>query len=65
MHPIISTENSVVIFISKNVKHYLSAKELLSILPSGSQPGKVHGFANVHKEGTSLRSDVSTLGTAG
>ena len=64
MNPIISTENSLVKFLNKNLKHYLSSNEFSSILPSRRQPGKVYGIAKVHKEGTPLRSVVSMLGTA-
>ena len=48
VHPIISRENSIVKFLNKNLKHYLSANGFSSILPSGSQPGKVYGLAKVH-----------------
>ena len=64
LHPITSIENSIVKFLGKNLKLYLSAIELSSILHSGSQPGKVYGLAKVHKEGTPLRPVVSMLGTA-
>ena len=32
------------------LEHYLSSKEFSSILPSGSQPGKIHGLTRVHKK---------------
>ena len=50
--------------MKKKLQHYLSAKEFLSILPSGSQPGKFHGLAKVHKDGTPPRPVVSLLGLA-
>ena len=64
MYRIISKEKSIVKFLDKNLKHYLSANEFSSILPSWSQPGKVHGLAKVHKEGKPLRPVVSMIGKA-
>ena len=64
VHPIISKENSIVKFVNRNIKHYLSAKEFSSTFPSGSQPGKANGLTKVHKEGTPLKPVVSMLGTA-
>ena len=64
MQPVISKEDSIVNFLDKNLKHYLSAKEFSSILPSVIQPGIVYGLAKVHKDGIPLRHVVSMLGTA-
>ena len=35
-----------------------------NLVPSGSQPGKIYGLANVHKESTPLRPVVSMIRTA-
>ena len=35
-----------------------------NLVPSGSQPGKINGFAKVYKEGTPLRPVVSMIRTA-
>ena len=50
--------------LCKEFEHYLSSREFSSILPSRSQPGKVHGQEKVYKEGTRPRPVVSMLGTA-
>ena len=64
VNPIISKENSILKFLYKSLKHYLSVRDFIIILPSGIQPGKVHSLAKVHKEHIPLTSVVSMLETA-
>ena len=59
VHPTIPRENSIFKSLDKNCKHYFSASEISNILPSGSQPFKVHSLAKVHKDGTAVRYVVS------
>ena len=48
IHPIISKENSIVTFFSKNAKPYMQLDTFSNLVPSGSQPGKIYGLAMVH-----------------
>ena len=54
-HPIIQKEKSILYF-----KKVTSYQELI---PSGSQPGKLHGIAKVHKTNVPLRPMVFMVGT--
>ena len=59
-HPIIQKEKSVSYYITKYFKKVTNYQELI---PSGSQPVKLHGIAKVHKTNVPLRPVVSMVGT--
>ena len=63
-HPVVSNENKLVRFLNSKVKPFVSHEVLKSIIPCGSQPGKLYGLCKVHKENFPLRPVVSMINTA-
>ena len=63
-HPIISNENKTKSFLYRNIKSKIDEVDYNSIVPSGSQPGKLYGLCKVHKSGNPLRPVISMIGTA-
>ena len=63
-HPIIQKENSIIRYLKKNVKPFVSESSYNRLVPSGSQPGKIYGLCKVHKDNYPLRPVVSMVGTA-
>ena len=61
LHPVIKKQNSVVYHINTYIKPYVDEDIVSSILPTGSQPGKLYGMCKVHKEGYPLRPVISML----
>ena len=62
IHPIIRKEKSISYYIKKYLKNY-DSKITNSLIPSGSQPGKLYGLAKVHKNECPLRPMVSMINT--
>ena len=54
IHPIITKDNSIVRFKKKG-KPYMQLDTFSNLVPSGSQPGKIYGLAEVHEENTLIR----------
>ena len=63
-HPIISKENSIIRFLEKHLKPFISVNVYDKLVPSGSQPGKIYGLCKVHKDNNPLRPVVSMISTA-
>ena len=61
---VLKTENSLKYYINKYVKPKLSADSLVSILPKGSQPGRLYGLPKIHKNNCPLRPVVSMTNCA-
>ena len=57
-------ENSIVKFFNINVMPHMQLHTFSNLVPSGSQPGKIHRLAKVHRESTPLRPVASMIGTA-
>ena len=64
VHPIITNENKIKDFLYRNIRGKIDDVVYNSIVPSGSQPGKLYGLCKVHKAGNPLRPVISMLGTA-
>ena len=50
IQPIIEKEDSIDRFFSKNVEQYMQRDTFSNLVPFGSQPDKINGLANVHRE---------------
>ena len=61
-HPIIARENSISYYIRKNLKEF-GQDTIKSLIPSGSNPGKIYGLVKVHKTDNPVRPVVSMIGT--
>ena len=62
--PVVKSENSLIYYLKRYVKPFVSDAVFNNILPCGSQPGKMYGMAKVHKDNCPLRPVVSMLNTA-
>ena len=62
IHPIIAKENSIRYYVRKYLKDY-GDEIIKSLIPSGSNPGKLYGLIKVHKDGNPARPVVSMIGT--
>ena len=62
IHPIIAKENSIRYYVRKYLKGY-GDEIIKSLIPSGSNPGKLYGLIKVHKDGNPARPVVSMIGT--
>ena len=63
IHSIIHKKKSIFYYIKKFLKNY-DSKITNSLIPSGSQPGKLYGLAKVHKDECPLRPVVSMINTS-
>ena len=63
-NPIIKKQNSVKYYLDTYVKDSVDIDTFNSLIPVGSQPGKIYGMAKVHKEGVPLRPVVSMIKTS-
>ncbi len=63
-NPVVKSENSLTYYLRTYVKPHVTKTLYESILPEGSQPGKLYGMSKVHKPGCPLRPVVSMIGTA-
>ena len=61
---VIKTENSLHYILNRYVKPFIPKDIFQSLLPIGSQPGRIYGMCKVHKENFPLRPVVSMTGTA-
>ena len=60
IHPIIVKENSIRYYVRKYLKDY-GDEIIKSLIPSGSNPGKLYGLIKVHKDGNPARPVVSMI----
>ena len=63
-NPIMKKQQSVKYYLETYVKESIGADIFESLIPVGSQPGKIYGMAKVHKEGVPLRPVVSMINTS-
>ena len=57
-------QQSVKYYLDTYVKDSIDADVFESLIPVGSQPGKIYGMAKVHKQGVPLRPVVSMINTS-
>lgn len=60
VHPCLQKESSISYYVRKYLKKIENSS---SLIPSGSQPGKLYGMAKIHKQNVPLRPVVSMIQT--